>query len=70
MIRMNGKKREFLICEAPELVVTQGDIDRYSLQKVDSVRFSALLNKAGIRMEELDKVMIAGQFGAHLRLNH
>lgn len=28
--------------------------------------FIALLNKAGIRMEDLDKVMIAGQFGAHL----
>ena len=28
--------------------------------------FTALLHKAGIRMEDLNKVMIAGQFGAHL----
>lgn len=67
MIRMNGKKREFLICEAPELVVTQGDIRQVQLAKGAILSgFLALLNKAGIRMEELDKVMIAGQFGAHL----
>ncbi|MBQ2650521.1 MAG: DUF4445 domain-containing protein, partial [Clostridia bacterium] len=28
--------------------------------------FMALLRKAGIGMEDLDKVLIAGQFGAHL----
>lgn len=67
MIRMNGKKREFLICEAPELVVTQGDIRQVQLAKGAILSgFLALLNKAGISMEELDKVMIAGQFGAHL----
>ena len=67
MIRMNGKKREFLICEAPELVVTQGDIRQVQLAKGAILSgFLALLNRAGISMEELDKVMIAGQFGAHL----
>ena len=67
MIRMNGKKREFLICEAPELVVTQGDIRQVQLAKGAILSgFLALLNKAGISMKELDKVMIAGQFGAHL----
>ena len=67
MIRMNGKKREFLLCEEPELVVTQGDIRQVQLAKGAILSgFLALLNKAGIRMEELDKVMIAGQFGAHL----
>ncbi len=67
MIRMNGKKREFLLCETPELVVTQGDIRQVQLAKGAILSgFLALLNKAGIGMEELDKVMIAGQFGAHL----
>lgn len=67
MIRVNGKKREFLLCETPELAVTQGDIRQVQLAKGAILSgFLALLNKAGIGMEELDKVMIAGQFGAHL----
>lgn len=67
MIRMNGKKREFVMCEEPELVITQGDIRQVQLAKGAILSgFLALLKKAGIRMEELDKVMIAGQFGAHL----
>ena len=41
--------------------------DRYSLQKGPILSgFYALLKKAGKEMSELDKVMIAGQFGAHL----
>ena len=50
-----------------ELVVTQGDIRQVQLAKGAILSgFLALLNKAGISMKELDKVMIAGQFGAHL----
>lgn len=67
MIRMNGTKREFILHENPELLVTQGDVRQVQLAKGAILSgFVALLNKAGIRMEDLDKVMIAGQFGAHL----
>lgn len=67
MIRKNGTKREFILKEHPELIVTQGDVRQVQLAKGAILSgFTALLKKAGIRMEELDKVMIAGQFGAHL----
>lgn len=67
-IRMNGKKREFLLSEDEEpLVITQGDVRQVQLAKGAILSgFFALLNEAGISMEELDEVMIAGQFGAHL----
>ena len=67
-LQMNGKKREFLMAETPEkLVITQGDVRQVQLAKGAILSgFFALLKEAGISMEELDKVMIAGQFGAHL----
>lgn len=67
MIRMNGTKREFIVNEAPLLVVTQGDVRQVQLAKGAILSgFTVLLNKAGISVDELDKVMIAGQFGSHL----
>ena len=67
MIRMNGTKREFILCKEPLLLVTQGDVRQVQLAKGAILSgFLALLNKAGIGMEDLDQVMIAGQFGAHL----
>ena len=67
MIRMNGTKREFVLHEDPLLLVTQGDVRQVQLAKGAILSgFTALLNKAGISMQDLDKVMIAGQFGAHL----
>ena len=68
MIQMNGSKREFILTEAPgKLVITQGDIRQVQLAKGAILSgFLALLNRAGISMADLDKVIIAGQFGAHL----
>lgn len=67
MIQMNGSKREFILHETPRLLVTQGDVRQVQLAKGAILSgFKALLAKAEIRMEDLDKVMIAGQFGAHL----
>ena len=68
MIQQNGIKREFIMAESPQkLLITQGDIRQVQLAKGAILSgFIALLDKAGIRMEDLDKVMIAGQFGAHL----
>lgn len=67
MLRLNGISREFVLQREPELLVTQGDVRQVQLAKGAILSgFVALMNKAGIKMEELDKVMIAGQFGAHL----
>ena len=68
MIQQNGIKREFILTESPQkLLITQGDIRQVQLAKGAILSgFIALLDKAGIRMEDLDKVMIAGLFGAHL----
>ena len=68
MMQQNGIKREFILTESPEkLLITQGDIRQVQLAKGAILSgFIALLDQAGIRMEDLDKVMIAGQFGAHL----
>jgi len=63
----NGKKREVLLNTNPDLVVTQDDIRQVQLAKGAILSgFTALLKKAGIKMEDLDRVLIAGQFGAHL----
>ena len=77
LIQLNGKKREFIVCdkiasdknnhENEKILITQGDIRQVQLAKGAILSgFLALLRKAGISMSELDKVMIAGQFGAHL----
>lgn len=68
MLQLDGMKREFILTEKPQkLLITQGDVRQVQLAKGAILSgFIALLNKAGIRMEDLDKVMIAGQFGAHL----
>jgi len=67
MIRLNGTKREFVLCRDPELIVTQGDIRQVQLAKGAILSgVVALLDKAGIGIADLDRVMIAGQFGAHL----
>lgn len=67
LIRVNGTKREFLISEKPEIVVTQDDVRQVQLAKGAILSgITALLKEADIAVADLDKVMIAGQFGAHL----
>ncbi|MDD7362855.1 MAG: ASKHA domain-containing protein [Peptoniphilus sp.] len=66
-IKLNGRKREFILNEDPEILVTQSDVRQVQLAKGAILSgFVALLNKAGLEMKDLDKVLIAGQFGAHL----
>ncbi len=64
-------KRAFLLTEEPErMLVTQSDVRQVQLAKGAILSgFVALLNKAGITMDDLEKVVIAGQFGAHLTPN-
>lgn len=67
MIRLDGRKREFVMDEKRNLVITQEDIRQVQLAKGAILSgFVALLNEAGIGMEDLDVVYVAGQFGAHL----
>ncbi len=68
MIQLNGNKREFILKGTSEqLLITQGDVRQVQLAKGALLSgFYALLKQAKIDMGELDKVMIAGQFGAHL----
>jgi len=68
LLQMNGKKREFILAGGKErLLITQKDVRQVQLAKGAILSgFCALLKKAGRTADELDKVMIAGQFGAHL----
>lgn len=69
-IRMNGTKRELVMCKDPEIIVSQSDVRQVQMAKGAILSgFMALLNEAGIDMEDLDKVFIAGQFGAHLSVD-
>ena len=66
-IRITEKKKEFIISENPEISITQSDIRQVQLAKGAILSgFTALLNKCNIDMNELDEILVAGQFGAHL----
>lgn len=67
ILRLDGTKREAVLCNEPELLVTQDDVRQVQLAK-GAIRsgFEVLLKEAGIEMEQLEQVIIAGQFGAHL----
>lgn len=67
-LQLNDKKREFILVDGDEkLLITQGDIRQVQLAKGAILSgFYALLKKANIDMSDLESVMIAGQFGAHV----
>lgn len=68
MLHMNGKKREFVLCGGKEaLMVTQSDIRQLQLAKAAiSSGIKAMLSASEMNVEEIDELVIAGQFGAHL----
>ncbi|WIV12944.1 ASKHA domain-containing protein [Proteiniborus sp. MB09-C3] len=68
MLQLNGTKREFILTKHPEkLLITQGDLRQVQLAKGAILSgFHALLKQANIEIQQLDRIMIAGQFGAHL----
>lgn len=71
-IQINNKKREFILYDdnKNKLLITQGDIRQVQLAKGAILSgFYALLKKANIEMKDLKKVMIAGQFGAHVSVD-
>lgn len=67
-IQVTGKKRAFELSKYPTpILVTQSDVRQIQLAKGALLSgFYALLNEANISMDDLDEVIVAGQFGAHL----
>lgn len=52
---------------SPEIYITQGDIRQVQLAKGAVLSgVLAMLDRANIKPDELNKVLVAGQFGAHL----
>lgn len=64
MLELDGRKRKFKMTE--RLRITQVMTGVQLAKGAILSGFYALLKKAGRTMEDLDQVMIAGQFGAHL----
>lgn len=66
-IQIIDKKKEYVIDREAKVSITQSDIRQVQLAKGAILSgFVALLNKCNIDMVSLDKVLVAGQFGAHL----
>ncbi|MGM0379085.1 MAG: ASKHA domain-containing protein [Bacillota bacterium] len=70
-LRLKGKKRELVINSKPDsVIVTQSDVRQVQLAKGAILSgFHALLNKVDIDIKDLDEVIVAGQFGAHLSVD-
>ncbi len=66
-----NKKRRFVICREPHAIsITQADIRQVQLAKgAISSGLYALLELMHMDMAELDRVVIAGQFGRHLKVD-
>ncbi len=62
-----NRKREIIISENPRIIMTQGDIRSVQLSKGAILSgFMTLLAVSDLEMKDLDKILVAGQFGAHL----
>ncbi|MDD3893909.1 MAG: ASKHA domain-containing protein [Syntrophomonadaceae bacterium] len=66
-----GGKRKIVLAEGTgPITITQGDIRQVQLAKGAILSgFYALLDLIGIDIKDLDEVIIAGQFGAHLKVD-
>ncbi|MDP2919655.1 MAG: ASKHA domain-containing protein [Dehalococcoidia bacterium] len=70
-VRDGGNGREFVLVEAKgdnrEIVITQGDVRELQLAKA-AIRTGilALLENAGLREEEITRVIVAGAFGSYI----
>lgn len=73
-IRMNENKREFVIQEKKdkeiEIIVSMNDVRQVQLAKGALLSgFMALLNKANLKMSDVNEVIVAGAFGSHLSVD-
>lgn len=72
-LRLDGKKRSFVLYESNErtLCITQDDVRQVQLAKGAILSgFRTLLKESGLTEADPDEVVIAGQFGAHLKSEH
>ncbi|MCB8814675.1 ASKHA domain-containing protein [Desulfosporosinus shakirovi] len=67
-IDLDGKKRRIRIGEGPhKVLITQGDVRQVQLAKSAILSgFVALVKAMDLTFSDLDEVIVAGQFGAHL----
>lgn len=71
MIRLSGSKREFTLgSNHNHIIITQGDIRQVQLAKGAILSgFFALIKQAGLTEHDIDRVIIAGQFGSHISVD-
>ncbi|MHB8074737.1 ASKHA domain-containing protein [Desulfosporosinus fructosivorans] len=67
-IDLDGKKRRICIGEGPtKILISQGDVRQVQLAKSAILSgFVALVKAMDLTFADLDEVIVAGQFGAHL----
>lgn len=69
-IEEKNKRRTLVLDPANRIVITQADIRQVQLAKGAILSgIHALLNRLEMQMEDLDKIIISGQFGSHLRVD-
>jgi len=70
IMEKDGKRNLVLCQDLKTIVITQGDIRQVQLARGAILSgLHSLLELMGITMEDLDKVIIAGQFGKHLSVD-
>lgn len=69
MLIQDGKKRSIVLSKENNIVINQNDIRQVQLAKGAILSgILSLTKKLDISIEDIDKVIIAGQFGAHLKI--
>ena len=67
LLQLNNKKREFILQSNPEILIKQRDIRQVQLAKGAILSgFYGLLKYLDLKINDLDRIIISGQFGAHL----
>lgn len=70
LLEEEGKRKVMIASTVKTIAITQGDIRQVQLAKGAILSgFYALLDLMEITMEDLDEVIIAGQFGKHLSVD-
>jgi len=76
-IREGRSRREYVICKAEEsglgedIVLTEVDLDNILRAKAAMFSgYTCLLDKIGLTVDALDRVIIAGAFGSFINLDH
>lgn len=66
-LRLDGNKREFVLDEEKNIFISQKDIRSVQLAKGAILSaFLSLLKESDTKLDDIDEVLIAGQFGSYL----